>query len=391
MEENKHSKDIKEKGGWRIAAVSMSAAALLLSAGSGTVALLNIFERNNYASENSGGSVVWNDGGGNYYDGNTASFTEGSIAEVASKVAPSVVSILTSTSTRTWYGGSQSGAGTGMIVTADGYVLTNKHVVDGATTVKVIMDNGETFDDVVVVGTDPLNDVAFLKINGVKDLPAVSLGDSKTLAVGQPVIAIGNALGQYQNTITQGIISGTGRSITASDGKALTENLTDMIQTDAAINPGNSGGPLVNAAGQVIGMNTAVSEDAQGVGFAISISTVKGILKNLVATGKVERVYLGVRYVTITPDVAKEYKLSVKAGAYVYSEGSAAVVAGGPADKAGVQAGDIITAVNGVAVGAKGSVAALVAEYAVGQTVELTILRGGSEMTVKVGLGAYRG
>ena len=188
-----------------------------------------------------------------------------------------------------------------MIVTKDGYVLTNKHVVDGSNTIKVVLDSGETYDKVKLIGTDPLNDVAFLKIDGVDDLPIVKLGDSKTIHAGQQVIAIGNALGQYQNTITQGIISGTGRSLTAySSDYSSSENLSDMIQTDAAINSGNSGGPLVNAAGEVIGINTATTSEADGIGFAIPISSVKGMLKNIINNGSASRAYIGVYYIQST-------------------------------------------------------------------------------------------
>lgn len=279
-----------------------------------------------------------------------------------------------------------------MIVTKDGYVLTNKHVVDGATSVAVVMDNGDTYEDVKVVGIDPLNDVAYLKIDDVDDLPVVELGDSKTITVGQSIIAIGNALGQYANTISSGIVSGTGRSITATDSSTgAAETLNDMIQTDAAINLGNSGGPLVNAAGEVIGINTAVSSDGEGIGFAIPISSVKGMLGRIVAGGSAERAYLGVNYIAITPDVAKEYELPVSSGAYIYREGNtSAVVADGPADKAGVKDGDIVLAVNGVKVGKAGSISSLVAEYAVDETVDLAILRDGREITLSVRLGAYK-
>ena len=153
-------------------------------------------------------------------------------------------------------------------------------VVDGANTISVVLDDGTTFTNVKLIGSDPLNDVAFLKIDNANNLPTVTLGDSKTLTAGQQVIAIGNALGQYQNTITAGVISGTGRSLIATDSTGSSaESLTDMIQTDAAINGGNSGGPLVNAAGEVIGINTATSTNADGIGFAIPITSGQGMLK----------------------------------------------------------------------------------------------------------------
>lgn len=222
-------------------------------------------------------------------DGNSANFTEGSIAEVADKVSKSVVSIVTSTKSTNFFGQSydSSAAGTGIIVSEDGYILTNKHVISGATKATVVLDDGTSYEDVEIVATDPLNDIAFLKINGVSGLTSATLGDSKTISVGQQVIAIGNALGQYQNTVTSGIISGIGRSVTASDESGYnTETLTDMIQTDAAINSGNSGGPLVNAAGQVIGINTPTSSSAENMGFAIPISSAKGMLDQLTAMVK---------------------------------------------------------------------------------------------------------
>ena len=333
--------------------------------------------------------ITFNYGGS---DGNAIEFQEGSIAEVANRVAPGVVSIVTEVRSTNFFGQSSTGsaAGTGMIVTSDGYVLTNKHVIEDANSVQIILDDGTTYDDVKLVGIDPLNDVAFLKINHVSDLPTVTLGDSKTVTAGQQVIAIGNALGQFQNTITSGIVSATGRSITAaSSDYSSAETLTDMIQTDAAINSGNSGGPLVNAAGEVIGINTAVA-DADGIGFAIPISSVKGMLKNIINQGEADRAYLGLYYINITPDVATAYDLPVSTGAYVYSSTQySAVISGGPAAEAGVKEKDIITAINGVKVGQNGSVSSLIGEYAPGDTVQLQILRGDREITLNVTLGSY--
>jgi serine protease Do len=330
------------------------------------------------------------------YDGNSiVSKQEQDVAAVADKVAPSVVSILTTSRSRTSssYVQEQAGAGTGIIISKDGYILTNNHVVEGATTVSVVSAEGTTYDNVKVIGRDPLNDVAFLKISGASDLPAADLGDSKSVRIGQNVVAIGNALGQYQNTVTSGIISGTGRSVVAStDGTASgdAESLTDLIQTDAAINSGNSGGPLVNMAGQVIGINTAIASDANSVGFVIPISSTKGVIAGVLSTGQVSRAYLGVRYLSVTAEVAKEYKLSVKQGAYVFTDSGAAVVSGGPADKAGIREKDVITKVNGVEIGTKGSVATLVGEYKPGDTVELTLLREGKTITTKVDLTPYK-
>jgi serine protease Do len=321
---------------------------------------------------------------------------EQDIASVASKVSPSVVSIVTKGEARSYYGGTQTqeGAGTGIIVSSSGYIMTNKHVIQGSQSVTVVTSDGVSHSNVKVLGADPLNDLAFLKIDGVSNLKAAELGDSSSLRIGQSVVAIGNALGQYQNSVTSGIISGTGRSVTAalneSDPSSDTETLTDLVQTDAAINPGNSGGPLVNIAGQVIGINTAIASDANGVGFTIPVNAAKGLLKGVLANGKVERAYVGVNYVTITADVADAYKLPVRSGAYVYAEGGRSpIVDGSPAAKAGIKNKDIITKVNDIDVGDKGSVASLVAEYAPGDTVRLTILRDDKKITVDVVLAPY--
>ena len=325
-------------------------------------------------------------------DGNTiVSQEEEDVSEVAKTVGKSVVSIVTETQTRSYLGTqTQSGAGTGIILTADGYVLTNKHVVSDTKGLSVVTSDGETYDDITLVGSDPLNDLAFIKINNVKDLTPATLGDSSSIRIGQKVVAIGNSLGEFQNTVTSGIVSGMGRPISAQGGGSV-ETLTDLLQTDAAINPGNSGGPLTNLSGQVIGINTAVAENAQSIGFAIPINAAKGIIKNLQKTGKFERAYLGVNYLTVTPDVAKQYNLSVKSGAYVLSsEQQSAVVSGGPAEKAGIKDKDIITKVGDREVGEKGNISSLVSEYAPGETVKLTVLRDGKTITLDATLEAFK-
>lgn len=319
--------------------------------------------------------------------------SEQDISSVAAKVSPSVVSIVTTVQTKSSYYGSteQDGAGTGIIIGKDGYIMTNKHVIDGASTVGVVLADGTAYDKVQVVGTDSLNDIAFLKITNVSNLPVAELGDSTSIRVGQSVVAIGNSLGQYQNTVTSGIISGTGRPVSAqAESGSAVENLSDLIQTDAAINPGNSGGPLLNLKGQVIGMNTAVAQDAQGIGFAIPIGSAKGLIKGVLAGKGISRSYLGVSYVPITADVAKHYGLSVKQGAYVYKgDAGSAVVAGSPAAAAGIQNKDIITKVGDIPVGDRGSVASLLGEYAPGNTVQLTIIRGDKTLELKVTLAQY--
>ncbi len=327
-------------------------------------------------------------------DGNSANFVEGSVADIVDKVSESVVSIVTSVKTTSFFGGSydSEAAGTGIIVSSNGYILTNKHVIDGATKISVVLDDGTTFEDVEIAEVDPLNDVAFLKISDVSDLKAATLGDSKTINVGQQVIAIGNALGQYQNTVTSGIISGIGRSLTATDSTgSMSEELSDMIQTDAAINSGNSGGPLVNAAGEVIGINTATSSTAENMGFAIPISSVKGMLAQLTEKGEAARAYIGVYGIEITPELAKKYNLPVTSGAYLYNSAMySAVVSDSPAAKAGLKDKDIVTAVNGAKVGVSGSLGSLIGEYKPGDTVQLTVIRDGKETAVNVTLGAYK-
>ncbi|MBR5647734.1 trypsin-like peptidase domain-containing protein [Candidatus Saccharibacteria bacterium] len=328
-------------------------------------------------------------GGG--LDGNSANYVEGSIAEVANRVSSSVVSIVTSIRTRSFYGSYDSeAAGTGIIVSADGYILTNKHVIEGANKINVVLDDGTTYENVQLVATDPLNDVAFLKISGVFDLKPATLGDSKTISVGQQVIAIGNALGQYQNTVTSGIISGVGRSITASDSDGSnTESLEDMIQTDAAINPGNSGGPLVNAAGEVIGINTATGSSAENMGFAIPISSVKGMLNQLIEKGKASRAYLGVYTVSVTPEINKNYNVGSDFGAWLYNGEGSAVLSNSPAAKAGLKDNDVLLAINGVKIGLAGSLSNLIGEYKPGDTVQLTVMRDGSEIAINVTFGEY--
>lgn len=364
------------------AAITISIIAILLGAGGLALGWL--------AYEKSNTPITFLNSG---QDGNSANFVEGSIADIADKVSKSVVSIVSSTKSTNLFGQNLSSyaAGTGVIVSSDGYILTNQHVIDGASKFTVVLDDGTSYDDVEVAAIDPFNDIAFLKIKNVSDLTPATLGDSKTISVGQQVIAIGNALGEYQNSVTSGIISGTGRSLTASDESGYyTEELSDMIQTDAAINSGNSGGPLVNAAGEVIGINTATSTQAENMGFAIPISSVKGMLQQLIETGKAKRTYLGVYSQEITPAIAKAYNLPVSNGAYIFSQSTySAIVNDTPASKAGLKDKDIITAINGVKVGTAGSLGNLIGEYKPGDTVQLTVVREGKEIAINVTLEGY--
>lgn len=331
------------------------------------------------------------------------------ISSIAKNVGPSVVSVdVVSTDTSTNndlyslfnQGQSQQveDAGTGIIISSDGLILTNRHVVPaGTTSVSVTLSDGTQLDNVQVVGrtsdSDSL-DIAFLKITdakGHKLAPAV-IGDSSKVAVGDAVVAIGNALGQFQNTVTSGIISGYGRSVQAGDASGTTnENLDDLFQTDAAINEGNSGGPLVNMNGQVIGINTALASGSQNVGFAIPINDVAGLIKQVEATGKFQRPYLGVRYVPLTADVAKQYSLSVTNGAFIVPStdpASPSIIAGSPADKAGLQEKDIITQVNGTSIDQNHSLTSLLDQHSVGDKLDLTILRASKTIHLTITLDA---
>ncbi|MDO8335623.1 MAG: trypsin-like peptidase domain-containing protein, partial [Candidatus Saccharibacteria bacterium] len=316
---------------------------------------------------------------------------EQAATKVAREVSPSVVSVTTTSVTNNGYFQTTSkGAGTGVIISKDGYILSNKHVVNGATQVSIVMNDGTVHSDVKLVGVDPLNDLAFLKMTDPpKDLVPAKLANSNTVKVGQKVLAIGNALGEFKNSVTSGIISGKGRPITAQDGSMSGESLENLLQTDAAINPGNSGGPLVNLSGQVIGINTAVAADSQGIGFAIPINAAKGLIKGLIANGKVERAYLGVAYVTLNPEIATRFNLPASQGAYVYDADGNSIIANSPAAKAGVQNKDVILSVNGTKIDQNNGLSLLLAGYAPGDKVTLNILRDGQKKNIDVTLEAY--
>ena len=335
------------------------------------------------------------------------------IINIAKKLGPSVVSIDANTTTQSssYFGFSQpiqeQSQGTGIIISSNGLILTNRHVVPaGTTSVSVTLSNGTQLNDVSVVGrtatTDSL-DIAILKINnsqGQTLTPAV-IGNSNDVQVGDEVVAIGNALGEFQNTVTSGIISGYGRNISASSSggsnsslfgapaAGSSENLSDLFQTDAAINEGNSGGPLVNLNGQVIGVNTAIASNSQNIGFAIPINEVVGLIKEVIATGKFKRPFLGVRFIPLTSAIAKQYHLSVNNGAYI-PKGSAStpsIVAGSAAAKAGLKAGDVITRVNNTPVNLNNDLTTLIDLYEPGTKIRLTIVNGSNTRTVSVKLG----
>ncbi|MBU0649033.1 trypsin-like peptidase domain-containing protein [Patescibacteria group bacterium] len=283
------------------------------------------------------------------------------------------------------------GGGTGFVVSSDGLILTNNHVVeDEEAEYTVVMNDGTSYK-AEVVGQDAFLDLAIVKIEA-ENLPALELGDSDNLRIGQTVIAIGYALSEYQNTVTKGVISGINRRVEAADGYGRSEVIEEAIQTDAAINPGNSGGPLLDLSGQVIGVNTAVSREGQLVGFAIPINSAKKIVQSVREYGRIVRPWLGVRYVIITEPAAKENKLPVDYGALILrgsGELELAVVPGGPADKVGLQENDIILEVDGTRVDQDNALAKLIAAYSPGDTVKLKILHKGEEKEVDVVLEEY--
>lgn len=270
----------------------------------------------------------------------------------------------------------QISSGTGFFVSKDGLLVTNRHVVeDTEANYSIIATNGQKLD-AKVLARDPFQDIAILKVEGDNFKPVV-LGDSDNLNVGQTVIAIGNALGQFQNTVSVGIISGLHRSITAGGALSGPEELQELIQTDAAINPGNSGGPLLDIFGRVIGINVAVAQLAENVGFALPINVAKRDITDAKEFGKIKYPYMGIRY-KVTDD-----GLVLAKGA----DGSAVVEQGGPADKAGLKEGDIIKEFDGVKIDSKNNLSVLLSKHRVGDKIILKIVRDGKEMTVELVLG----
>ncbi len=282
----------------------------------------------------------------------------------------------------------QIGAGSGFLVSADGLILTNKHVVsDDSASYTVLTQEGKKYD-AKVLARDTVDDLAIVKIE-ISNAPHLKMADSENLQIGQRVIAIGNSLGQYQNTVTSGIVSGIGRKIVAG-GSAGSEQLSGVIQTDAAINPGNSGGPLLNLSGEVVGINTAVDMEGQLVGFAIPANDAQKALESFNKNGKITRPFLGVRYIVINSDLAKAQTLPKDFGALVVRGDKAtdfAVLPGSPADKAGIAENDIILEVNGQKVDENHGLSELLKDFNVGDSVNLKIYHKGSEKSVSVVLG----
>jgi len=326
---------------------------------------------------------------------------ESAITQAAAAVDKAVVTITSSQGSPAdvLNGQSVTGVGSGILYNAAGWIITNRHVVCGATDLKVTLLDGRSFQG-TTYGTDTLTDLAIVRISGT-NLPTAPFGDSSNLQPGQLAVAIGSPLGDYTNSVTAGVVSGTGRDIQVSDdctnGQALT--IHHLIQTDAAINPGNSGGALVDSSGQVIGINTAVAGQAQGIGFAIPVDLAKPIMQQAVAGEPLARPYLGVIYQQVTVALQQAQNLPIDYGAWLSTTGvtsptgpqatapTSAIVAGSPADKAGLKDGDIITAVDGERVDAANSLDDVLITHQPGTTVTITVLRAGKTLNLQLTLG----
>lgn len=284
------------------------------------------------------------------------------------------------------------GGGSGFLVSNDGLIVTNKHVVNQKDVEYTVFTNDGKKHTAIVVARDPVLDIALLKIVG-SNFPYLSLGNSDSLQVGQSVVAIGNALAEFRNTVSVGVISGLARSVVAGDSSGNTELLDHVIQTDAAINPGNSGGPLLNLSGQVIGVNVAVAQGSQNIGFALPINSVKSAIESVKSTGKIVRPYLGVRYVAISTEMKEKNNLTVDYGVLVKAganQNELAVIPGSPADKAGIVENDIILEIDGVKLDEKNTLASIVRQKKIGNVITLKILHKGVEKTVRVILEAAK-
>lgn len=316
-----------------------------------------------------------------------ASSTDSNAAVAAvQKVQPAVVTVINTMPPQRTFGffgqsttQQPTSSGSGVIISPQGYIVTNNHVVDGYQSLEVIYADGSRAP-AKLIGTDQYADVAVIKVEGA--VPAVAqLGDSNSLRIGETVIAIGSALGDFKNTVTQGVVSATGRSLDTGDGFSL-EN---MIQTDAAINHGNSGGPLINLAGQVVGINTAIvrgsafsGDVAEGLGFSIPSATVSEIASQLISKGYFDRPFLGIRWQAITPEIAKANGLPMDWGVYVQF-----VEAGSAADKAGVATGDIITKIGQYDINDTNTFFSVLNRHKVGETVDLKVWRNGQTIDLQ--------
>jgi 2-alkenal reductase len=318
-----------------------------------------------------------------------SSALENPIIQAVSQVGPAVVTVVgTIPGQMTFFGptGDQTVSGSGVFISPEGYILTNNHVVEGAQEVSIILSDGSQ-QQADIVGADLYADLAVLKTDGRP--PAVAaLGNSDMLRPGESVIAIGSPLGDFKNTVTVGVISATGRAIDSGQGYLI----EGLIQTDAAINQGNSGGPLVNLAGQVIGINTLVVRGsgsgalAEGLGFAIPINAARAVAEQIMQKGYFARPYLGIRYQSITPGVARAYNLPVEWGVYITD-----VISGSPADQAGLRPDDILTQIGETAIDENHSYLNSLFQYQPGDTVLLTLVRDRQPMQVQVTLGESTG
>jgi serine protease Do len=293
-----------------------------------------------------------------------------STQELVAEVAPAVVSIVTETVSYNWFWQAvpQTGAGSGIIISSDGYIVTNNHVVEGAQKVTVTLSDGSAFK-ATIVGADVQTDLAVVKISA-NDLSYLHLLNNslEQLNVLDPVVAVGNALALPGGpTWTLGVVSNLGRSIEVDTGSVL----KDIIQTDAAVNAGNSGGPLINMAGQVVGINVAIASNAENIGFAISTDTAIQIVQGLITEGRVVRPWLGVEVTTVTSTIQHYYNLSVDAGALITS-----ITSGSPADKAGLRAGDVITKIDDEDINTATELTLAVRSHKIGDQVEIVYYRG---------------
>ncbi len=336
-----------------------------------------------------GAQPLWTDGAPDTGIKADTPVTFGAFSRLAKTASPAVVAITTETvghaqqwGMRAFGPDVQMGAGSGFIIRADGYALTNNHVVEDARVIRCHLLDGREFN-AEVVGTDPATDVAVLKLDtGGKKLPVVPLGDSDALDIGEWVVAIGNPMG-LAHTVTAGIVSAKARREVRPDGRL---RYADFIQTDASINPGNSGGPLFNVRGEVIGINTAINARAQGIGFAIPVNMVKTLLPSLVREGRVTRSWLGVQIQEITPDLARSFGIDGPRGALV-----AGLVENGPAANGGVREGDIITTFDGKPVSRHDDLPWLASTAGIGRTVPVEVMRDGRARTLQVKLGELPG
>jgi len=278
------------------------------------------------------------------------------------------------------------GGGTGFFVSSDGYIVTNRHVVSDESAVFTVVTSDGAELPAELVAVDVFLDIAVLKVEG-DTFPVAELADSDTLRIGQTVIAIGNTLSEFRNTVTKGVISGINRRVVAGDAFGSSDVIDSAIQTDAAINPGNSGGPLINLFGEVVGVNTAVSFEGQSIGFAIPINDITKIINDVQTYGRIVRPWLGVRYVVLTPQIAKEEGLAYDHGAYIVSgafEEEDAVFEDSPADKAGIRGGDIILSMDGTPMSDEFSLTHAISQLLPGDTVTLQIARDDEVMTIEV-------